>query len=119
MTEEIQAFDVRSIPLDDLSIEDINYLKEKLESSVKSKRKELLTLARKAVQRTEKEYGFTIDEILGHKIPKYHTANVVPPKYRDPEVGSNVWTGRGRKPVWVDAALASGYTLEQMLITND
>ena len=38
----------------------------------------------------------------------------VAPKYRD-EAG-NTWTGRGKQPKWVVEALASGLTLEDLLI---
>ena len=43
------------------------------------------------------------------------TAGVkVSPKYRGP--AGELWSGRGRRPVWVAAALASGQTLEGLLI---
>jgi DNA-binding protein H-NS len=40
----------------------------------------------------------------------------VAPKYRDP--GGLEWTGRGRKPGWVVAALAEGKTLDEFLIAR-
>lgn len=39
----------------------------------------------------------------------------VAPKYRNPETG-DTWTGRGRQPKWVEAALASGKTLEDLAV---
>ena len=39
-----------------------------------------------------------------------------PPKYRNPEDDSSTWTGRGRKPLWVLAALESGKSLDDLLI---
>jgi DNA-binding protein H-NS len=40
----------------------------------------------------------------------------VPPKYRDQ--AGNVWTGRGKQPLWVAKALASGVTLTELLINK-
>lgn len=39
----------------------------------------------------------------------------VAPKYRDSATGTT-WTGRGKKPKWVEAALASGKKLEDLVI---
>ena len=40
----------------------------------------------------------------------------IPPKYRNPDTARETWTGRGRKPKWVEAKLASGVSLDSMLI---
>ncbi len=40
----------------------------------------------------------------------------VPPRYRDQD--GNTWTGRGKQPKWVVAALASGRSLESLLIQS-
>lgn len=40
----------------------------------------------------------------------------VAPKYRDGD--GHEWTGRGRKPGWVVAALADGKTLDEFLIAR-
>ena len=37
-------------------------------------------------------------------------------KYRNPENPSETWAGRGRPPKWVQAALESGQTLEDLAI---
>ena len=39
-----------------------------------------------------------------------------PAGYRHPENVELEWTGRGRKPKWVEAWLASGSTLENLLV---
>lgn len=37
-------------------------------------------------------------------------------KYRNPANPSETWSGRGRPPKWVQAALATGQTLEELTI---
>ena len=38
------------------------------------------------------------------------------PKYQNPDNHSEKWSGRGRKPKWVEDKLASGKALDDMLI---
>ena len=38
------------------------------------------------------------------------------PKYRNPKKPSETWSGRGRKPHWVQIQLSSGKQLEDLLI---
>jgi DNA-binding protein H-NS len=40
----------------------------------------------------------------------------VKPKYRNPENPGETWSGRGRKPKWVEMALAHDRTLEDLAI---
>lgn len=43
----------------------------------------------------------------------------VAPKYKNPDNVFETWTGRGKQPKWVVAALAGGKTLEQLLIERE
>lgn len=38
------------------------------------------------------------------------------PKYANPHAPDQTWTGRGRKPRWVEAALADGKTLDDLAL---
>ena len=40
----------------------------------------------------------------------------VAPKYRNPDNSREVWSGRGRKPKWVEDKVAGGSKLEDLLI---
>lgn len=40
----------------------------------------------------------------------------VAPQYRDPANPANTWTGRGRKPVWVQAWLDQGRSIDELRI---
>jgi DNA-binding protein H-NS len=40
----------------------------------------------------------------------------VTPKYHNPDNHSEKWSGRGRKPKWVEDKLASGKSLDDLLI---
>ena len=68
------------------------------------------------------QYGIRISDIagkeLGERSVRKQTAGEpkkkVPPKYR----GSNgeLWTGRGRRPAWIEAELSKGRSLEDLTI---
>jgi DNA-binding protein H-NS len=38
------------------------------------------------------------------------------PKYRNPEEPSETWSGRGKQPRWLVAALKTGHTIEEFVI---
>jgi DNA-binding protein H-NS len=40
------------------------------------------------------------------------------PKYRNPDVPSETWSGRGKQPRWLAAALKTGCTIEEFAIGN-
>ena len=39
------------------------------------------------------------------------------PKYRHPDDSQKTWTGKGKKPKWVEEQLAAGKNLEDLLIS--
>ncbi|MBK7416327.1 MAG: H-NS histone family protein [Dechloromonas sp.] len=53
---------------------------------------------------------------MGHERSKVKVSsgNKVKVKYRHPEDASLEWTGRGRKPKWVEAWLVSGKNMEAL-----
>lgn len=40
------------------------------------------------------------------------------PKYRNPKEPSETWSGRGKQPRWLAAALKTGHTIEEFVISN-
>jgi hypothetical protein len=41
------------------------------------------------------------------------------PKYRNPGNPAETWSGKGKRPAWVEAALADGKSLESLEISDD
>jgi DNA-binding protein H-NS len=68
---------------------------------------------RKKAADLAKQHGFTIDELFGKCRRGQGTVAV---KYRDPKNPSNTWTGRGRPPRWMAAAVKSGSKRDDFLI---
>lgn len=63
------------------------------------------------------EYGLTAADLAGKApaAPKAEAGKKVAAKYRDPASGQS-WTGRGLKPKWLQAALASGKQLSDFAL---
>ena len=41
------------------------------------------------------------------------------PKYQNPENPAETWSGKGKRPAWVAAALAAGKPLESLEVSDD
>lgn len=87
-----------------------------------TEKKEALQAAEKAA----KALGYSLADLEGVKTaPKTRAAKPkkatdgrakVAPKYRNPNDPEQTWTGRGRKPKWVEAYLSGGGSLEGIAI---
>ena len=68
---------------------------------------------------TIKKYGVGLHHFklaLGADRKRKQAPRKLPPAYRNPNNDAETWTGRGRKPRWLVAALNEGKTVEQCRI---
>lgn len=86
---------------------------EKALSTLKE-RERMAALA--AAEKTAAEHGFSLSELTtpGGRGTKAKTAAI--PKYRNPANPEQTWTGRGRRPDWIRAALEAGDDLSKFEI---
>lgn len=65
-----------------------------------------------------KARGYAIEDLLGKdaKIKAPVATGKVKVKYRHPQNAELEWTGRGRKPKWVEAWVAEGGSLDNLLV---
>ena len=111
----------RKLNLDAMSVDEMWRLHERiieiLSERLTSEKRELETrLARlrrdQGLSRSKSE-----EEATGPQSDR-RKFGTVSPKYRNPEHPSETWSGRGKRPRWLAAALAAGRTLEEF-ITSD
>lgn len=99
--------------LSKLSLEELRKLQKNVAKAIDSFKDRQIAAARAELEARAKELGYSLDQIVGGKgAPRAKVA----PKYRNPKDASATWTGRGRKPLWVVAALEKGKKLEDFLI---
>ena len=100
------------INLNELSVEQLEVLKNDIDKAVEGKKVSELLEVRAKLDELIDNSPFTLEEVLeAEKMRK-----PVAPKYRNPADANETWTGRGRRPRWVDEYLDQGGTLDQVLI---
>lgn len=108
--------------LSSLNIDQLKDLLKKVPAEIKRRTEEASSAAREvAIEKLKaiaREHGYSLEELAGTKKPRKSsgTRKPVAPKYANPSNPAETWTGRGRKPLWVQAALNQGKTLESLLI---
>ena len=103
-----------SIDLQNLSFSELIQMQKDIAILIKKTEKAEKTELRKKMEALAEQSGFTFDEVvLGSKAVK---KSKVKPKYENPNNTEQTWTGRGRKPKWVEEALLSGADLDDLLI---
>ena len=99
--------------IEEQSIEQLQATIKDAEAKIKQKKAQSLKDAYVQFKEIAKANGSTIEEIL--KVGKrVHKESKV--AYRDPAEPKNVWAGRGRKPLWLEKALAEGTKLEDFAV---
>ncbi|TWI33333.1 H-NS family nucleoid-associated regulatory protein [Paracoccus sulfuroxidans] len=101
-----------NIDIDAMSLRELRDMRNKLDKAISTyeerRRREALAAAEHAVR----EFGFNLSELTGGKAGRSKVA----PKYAHPEDASLTWTGRGRKPRWIQEHLDAGKSLDDLEI---
>lgn len=80
-------------------------------------KKESSSKLRDKIAALAKAEGFELHEVLGAtKKGRGAPRGKVAPKYRNPADPKQVWSGRGRHPLWFDAAIKAGKSERSLLI---
>lgn len=119
---------------------DINSLsaKELNELIVTANRRKRVLAKRKPIAKVRasimsliKSSGYTFEELYGNssasKMPASKAAKrkgpkpggKVAPKYANPDNPAETWTGRGKKPKWLEEKVSNGQPLDAFLIHKD
>lgn len=103
--------------LSTLSVSQLRELAQQIPTEMKRREAEERNNILNEVRAFAKVRGYAIEELLGKENKaKAPTGNKVKVKYRHPENPGQEWTGRGRKPKWVEAWLANGGNLDNLLV---
>ncbi|MBC7137460.1 MAG: H-NS histone family protein [Defluviimonas sp.] len=100
--------------LDDLSLKELHDLQAQVARAIASFEDRKKNEALSALEETAQEYGFSLAELTGVQLQKKRKSAA--PKFANPANRSQTWTGRGRRPRWIEAALKDGKSLEDLAI---
>lgn len=101
---------------DTLSRDELVKLISDAEKALKTLEARRKAEAKRAAEKAAQDYGFTLDDVVSGNSGKGTKGSKGAPKYAHPENPAQTWTGRGRQPNWVKAALESGTSLEDLKI---
>ena len=96
------------------TVEELQKLTRDIEAEIERRqeadRERLMAQVREAATR----YGMSVEEFFERPAKKQRSRPE--PKYRNPDNTKQTWSGRGKQPAWLQAALEAGGTLEELEI---
>jgi DNA-binding protein H-NS len=95
--------------VDEMSVAQLLDLQKKIEAAIVERRATEAREVKEQMQAMAEKSGFSLAELFGGKRGKRGPSSI---KYRNPKDTSQTWTGRGRKPNWLVAALKKGAKIE-------
>lgn len=100
-----------------LSVSELRDLQQQIPLELKRREAQDKVNILNEVRAFAKARGYALEELVAKELKvKITSGNKVKVKYRHPEDESLEWTGRGRKPKWVEAWLVSGKTIEALSV---
>ncbi|MDR1350672.1 MAG: H-NS histone family protein [Zoogloeaceae bacterium] len=100
-----------------LGLVDLRTLLREIPREIKRREVAERAKVRRELEALAQTHGFSLTDILSEAAPrrggKRGAAEI---KYRHPQNPADAWSGRGRKPRWVEAWLAGGGTLAQIKV---
>jgi DNA-binding protein H-NS len=104
-----------SIDLTQFTAEQLDALIAAAAEQKRRQQRERIGEVRKKVAALAKSEGYTIEELFGGAKPARGGSKVAP-KYRNPTNPEQTWSGRGKRPKWMEAAIAGGKKVEDFKI---
>jgi len=106
--------------LDSMSLSGLVELQQDIETALKAKREAETSRVLDEIRKMAAGIGLSTDELVQHLRGQHRKPSTgkVPPKYRDPANPANLWSGRGKRPRWLQDYLDGGGTLDDCLIES-
>lgn len=103
-----------NINLDAMSLKDLKDLRNRVEKAISTFESRKKQEAISALEEQARAFGFSLSELVTDAPSRKRKPAAA--KYANPDNKSETWTGRGRKPRWVEAALKAGKSPDDLLI---
>ncbi len=101
------------IDLESLSLKELKQLQKDVNAAITNFKDRERQKAIAEVEAFARERGLSQADL---KALLSRSKKGLPAKYANPEDPTQTWSGRGRRPRWVEAALASGKSLDDLKI---
>ncbi|HPD91483.1 MAG: H-NS histone family protein [Rhodobacter sp.] len=100
--------------LDSLSLAELKQLRKDVEAAITDFTERERRKALAEVEAFARERGLSPADLASLGVKR--TRKPAAPKYANPADPSQTWTGRGRRPHWIEAALSAGKSLDDLAI---
>jgi len=104
-----------SIDLSKLSIEELESLAKDIETEVTTRRQAERERVLGQMRELAASLGLTLEDVVRLERGK-GGAGGAQPRYRSPNDPRLTWSGRGKRPAWVNEALAAGKSLDDLAV---
>jgi len=96
-----------------MSLPELQSLQKKVAKAIEKQQSRDRKKALAAIEATARDLGYSLSELTGGKKA---SGSKGMPKYANPANPEQTWTGKGRRPAWVNEALQSGKNLDDLAI---
>lgn len=108
-----------AVDLNNLSIQELEDVISQANDLIEQKREETVVRARAEIEKIAAGAGYSVEDLLGLRDTRGRKAAArksLPDKYRNPKDPSQTWSGRGKRPKWLQEVLEKGAKLESFLV---
>lgn len=102
--------------LDKMSFAELAELRDRVEAAMVAARAAEKENLRAEMEAMAARAGLSLSEVVGARGQSKLKGTKISIKYRNPKNDDETWTGRGRKPNWLVAALKKGQKLESFQV---
>ena len=99
--------------VDTLSYKTLLALQSEIEEAIEVRKIEDARAVRSQLAALASQNGFSVEELFG----KSRKSGKVAVKFRNPKDATQTWAGRGRKPLWLVAAIKKGAKIETFAVS--
>ena len=103
-----------AMKLSTMSLQELRALHEQVRRELKRQEKSEIAQARKQIVEISKRVGISLAEIIDSAIPAAAPLSTPRAQYHHPTDQSLRWTGRGRRPRWINEWIDKGKTLDTL-----
>jgi DNA-binding protein H-NS len=88
--------------LEKMTVKELRELRGKIDAAIVARQNKERADLKQRMQAMVEEAGLTLDDVIGGGRRGGKGKGSVPVKYRNTDDASQTWTGRGRRPKWLE-----------------
>lgn len=100
--------------LDAMSMDELKKLRKDVDRAIANYETRRKAEATALLEEKARELGFSLNDLVSTAPKRGKKPSVV--RYRHPENPTLGWSGRGRRPAWINEAIAAGKSLEDLAV---